>query len=137
MNRVALVLGTALSAGVLAAGTAHAVPSDATGRDIAVMDANRIAPKLEQYYFAKGFAKDKKAAEASMAPAGQMFSPGNKMGGYLYLPDEEEFVLCVQHKSGAWATYDTAPMASGKNGTKGGCPKDLNTTRPEGGGLLR
>ncbi|MGQ0846755.1 MAG: hypothetical protein ACT4QF_21770 [Sporichthyaceae bacterium] len=144
MKRVAFILGATLSAGVLlGAGAAHAagspaptLQSDEAGRDLAVSDARRIAPKLEQYYFAKGFARDIKAAKASMEPAGQKFSPGNTMGGYLYLPDEEEFILCVQHKSGAWATYDTAPMASGANGVKGGCPKDLNTTRPEGGGLL-
>ncbi|MGQ0466251.1 MAG: hypothetical protein ACT4QG_13115 [Sporichthyaceae bacterium] len=123
MRRYALPLVVAAVV-ALPAAAAVAAPSS-PGLDSATTDVTRIAPKLEQYYFAKGYPKDLAGAKASMKPAGQAVSKGNKVAGYSYDAADREFILCIQNKSGAWATYDTAPMATGAAGEKGGCPKDL------------
>ncbi|MGQ0844204.1 MAG: hypothetical protein ACT4QF_08715 [Sporichthyaceae bacterium] len=159
MKRAALVLVAALSTATLAAcggsgdtaaqttpAVEQVAPADAElaapakealavaggGLASATADANRIAPKLEQYYFAKGYPTDLKGAKASMKPAGQKVSKGNTLAGYSFDKADEEFIICIQNSSGAWATYDTAPMAAGANGESGGCPKDLRA--PGGGG---
>lgn len=150
MNRVALALAATLSSTVLAAcGNAEdpasapvpvelgAPAKESLGQASPALtsvgkDVTRIAPKLEQYYFAKGYPSDLKGAKASMKPAGQKVSAGNTVAGYRFDEQAREFILCIQHKSGAWATYDTAPMAVGANGESGGCPADL--AAEQGGG---
>ncbi len=146
MNRIALALTGALSAAVLAgcggadadsAATPFQAPAELAaassqalvqankGLDSATADVQRVAPRLEQYYFVKGYPSDLEGAKESMKESRQTLAKGNKLGGYSFDQEDREFILCVQNKSGAWATYDTAPMATGANGESGGCPKDL------------
>ena len=142
MNRVALALAATFSTAVLAAcgnssGTAPAGVTDlgaaaraslqqaSPGLTSATDDVNRITPRLEQYYFAMGYPRDLAGAKASLKPAGQKVSKGNKVAGYSFDDQADEFILCIQNKSGAWATYDTAPMQTGATGKSGGCPADL------------
>lgn len=122
MHRFALPLVVA-AAVALPAVAAVAAPQASPGLTSATSDVTRIAPKLEQYYFEKGYPRDLAGAKASLKPAGQAVSKGNKVAGYSYDEVAREFVLCIQNTSGAWATYDTAPMATGASGEAGGCPK--------------
>lgn len=145
MNRTALAAAALLGAATLA-GCGGSAESDAAaqgttdlaatsksslgvspGLAAATADVRRVAPKLEQYYFAKGYPNDLKGAKASMKKARLTLTQGNKLGGYTFDKQAEEFVLCVQNTSGAWATYDTAPMATGATGEAGGCPKNAGT----------
>ena len=131
MNRRTLVCAVALTTAALglavaaatAAPAAAAGPAASPGLQSAVADVSRVAPRLEQYYFTHGYPRDLAGAKASMSNAGQKLSPGNQLGGYRYDDRAREFVLCVQTPSGAFATYDTAPMATGVQGESGGCPK--------------
>lgn len=128
MHRATRAIAALASIGLLACldGTAQAdttSAADSPGLQSARSDVERVAPALEQYYFAKGYPQDLAGAKESMAKAGLKLSPGNKIGGYRLDHHAQEFVLCVQHKSGAFATYDTAPMATGQTGDTGGCPK--------------
>lgn len=124
MRRFALPLVVVAAVG-LPAVAAVAAPQASPGLTSATNDVTRIAPKLEQYYFVKGYPKDLAGAKASLQPAGQAVTKGNKVAGYSFDEGDREFILCIQNSSGAWATYDTAPMATGASGEKGGCPKDL------------
>jgi hypothetical protein len=142
VNRVALALAATFSTAVLAACGNSSDTAPGGGTDLgaaarasleqaspglisATDDVNRITPKLEQYYFAKGYPRDLAGAKASLKPAGQKVADGNTVDGYSFDDKAAEFILCIQNKSGAWATYDTAPMEAGATGESGGCPADL------------
>jgi|GEM_PF-2703087 len=58
----------------------------------------------------------------TLGDAGLTLAPGNAIAGYVYDDAAVEFTLCVESESGAWATYDTAPMTLRENGAAGGCP---------------
>jgi hypothetical protein len=138
-----LALGTTLVAGcgddekspaapapTVAAATATPEPSSSAepgqdpGSALASVtdDVVRVAPQLESYYRGKPYPRTVDEVVASLAGADVTLSKGNRVGGYRYDPDAVEFVLCIQNSSGAWATYDTAPMTAGKGGAAGGCP---------------
>lgn len=88
----------------------------------ALADVERIAVGLEQYYVQEGYPRDLAGALATMEDADLAASPGNTVAGYRYDADAREFRLCVENASGAWATYDTAPMSVREAEESGGCP---------------
>ena len=105
-------------------GTASTGGTD-PGTAAANADAERIAVSLESYYRTAGYPRDLTGAIASLAGAGLAPSDGNAIAGYAYDEKKVEFRLCVQTTSGAWATYDTAPMTLRRGGPAGGCPKGI------------
>lgn len=90
-----------------------------------VQDVSKAAPRLEGYFRGGQYPTKLGDARQAFDELGDKLDPGNSIGGYSYDPKAVEFVLCVENTSGAWATYDTAPMATGKSGETGGCPDDL------------
>lgn len=85
-------------------------------------DANRVTPPLEGYFFQSGHATTLDEAVAALAELELDLSPGNEVGGYLYDEADEDFKLCIQGPTGAFATYDTSPMSLFETGETGGCP---------------
>jgi hypothetical protein len=85
-------------------------------------DANRIAPALEGYFRGQEYPRTLDEVVAALPKSGLELSKGNSIGGYRYDASDVEFVLCVENTSGAYATYDTAPMSTGQSGETGGCP---------------
>lgn len=92
---------------------------------LVLADVDELAPALESYFRTREYPTDVAGVVAALPKTGLKLSPGNSIGGYRFKADETEFVLCVENRSGAWATYDTAPMTTGQNGETGGCPADL------------
>lgn len=103
--------------------TAASAGGPSPGLASALADARRIAPRLESYYRGGDYPRELDAVIASMSKAQVKSSAGNRVGAYRYDAASVEFVLCVENTSGAFATYDTAPMALGDQGETGGCPK--------------
>ena len=95
------------------------------GTAAANVEAERLAVALESYYRTAGYPRDLAGAVDSLAGAGLAPADGSTVAGYAYDADQVEFRLCVQTPSGAWATYDTAPMALRRGGPSGGCPDDV------------
>lgn len=85
-------------------------------------DANRVTPPLESYFFGAGPADTLEEAVAALAEIDLELSPGNVVGSYLYDDADEDFKLCVEGPTGAFATYDTSPMSLFETGESGGCP---------------
>ncbi len=88
MNRVALALAATFSTVLLAgcgdssdiapaavtdlsAAARASLQQASPGLSAATDDVNRITPKLEQFYFAKGYPRDLAGAKASLKPAGE------------------------------------------------------------------
>jgi hypothetical protein len=110
------------SSTVAPARSAPAVATPSPGLASALADVRTIAPRLESYYRGGAYPRDLAGVLASLPKAEVKPSPGNRLGAYRYDPAAVEFVLCVENASGAYATYDTAPMALGEQGETGGCP---------------
>ncbi len=89
----------------------------------ALDDVRLIAPRLEGLYRNRDYPRTLDKVIASLPEAGLELSQGNRLGAYRYDERAVEFTLCVENTSGAFATYDTAPMATGKRGEEGGCPE--------------
>lgn len=89
----------------------------------ALADVQKVAPRLESLYRNKEYPRDLDDVVASMDDAQLELSDGNSLGAYRYDEKSVEFVLCVENSSGAFATYDTAPMATGEKGEEGSCPQ--------------
>lgn len=85
-------------------------------------DANRVTPPLESHFFGAGPADTLEEAVAALAEIDLELSPGNVVGSYLYDDADEDFKLCVEGPTGAFATYDTSPMSLFETGESGGCP---------------
>jgi hypothetical protein len=115
-----------LAASVPASVPASAAPEgdDEPGEalEAAVADVQKAAPRLESFYRTRGYPTELADVIASLEDVQLRLAPGNSLGAYRYDPAAVEFVLCVEHTSGAYATYDTAPMATGDKGGTGGCP---------------
>lgn len=99
-----------------------ASPGAAKALDSVLADVNDLAPALESYFRSRDYPTKLDDVVAALPKTGLKLSSGNSIGGYRYKADEVEFVLCVENSSGAWATYDTAPMTTGQSGETGGCP---------------
>lgn len=99
-----------------------ASPADSAALDAALADVNDLAPALESYFRGRDYPTKLADVVATLPRTGLKLSPGNTIGGYRYKADEVEFVLCVENTSGAWASYDTAPMTTAQSGESGGCP---------------
>lgn len=109
--------------------TASPTPNGTASADAlasVLADVDEVAPALESYFRTRDYPTDVAGAVAALPKTGRKLSPGNTIGGYRFKADETEFVLCVESSSGAWATYDTAPMTTGRSGKTGGCPADLS-----------
>ena len=100
--------------------SASSEPSDELATVIA--DAVRVTPPLEGYFFQSGHATTLDEAVAALAELELDLSPGNEVGSYLYDEADEDFKLCIQGPTGAFATYDTSPMSLFETGETGGCP---------------
>jgi hypothetical protein len=87
-----------------------------------VDDANRVTPPLEAHFFEAGPAATPEEAVAALAEIRLELSPGNRVGDYVYDRADEDFRLCIEGPSGAFATYDTSPMSLFETGESGGCP---------------
>ncbi len=84
-------------------------------------DALRVTPPLELYFFSAGPAETLEEAVAALADNDLVLSPGNVVGGYVYDDADEDFKLCIESPTGAFATYDTSPMSLFETGESGGC----------------
>ncbi|WP_182378458.1 hypothetical protein [Nocardioides sp. WS12] len=85
-------------------------------------DVETVAVSLESFYRGGEYPRDLAAVKATLDDAGLALSPGNRLGSYTYDADRVEFTLCVEHRGGAWASYNTAPMTIQESGATGGCP---------------
>ena len=81
-----------------------------------------MAVSLESFYRGTPYPETTVEVIDTLADAGLRLSEGNRIAGYVYDAAAVEFRLCVENDSGAWATYDTAPMTLRENGVRGGCP---------------
>ncbi len=111
---------TSIFPSVDAEATTAAEPSDALNG--VRLDVRRVAPGLERYYRGGDYPRDLADVIASLEPAEIELTEGNRLAGYRYNADQVEFTLCVEHESGAWATYDTRPMSLQESAETGGCP---------------
>src|SRR5262249_11698267 len=115
-------------AGAVAGVTASPEVPDVTpappsaGLTSALADVGEIAPSLESYFRGNSYAKSVDEAIAALPKAGLRLAEGNSIGADKVRDSDTEFVLCIENPSGAWATYDTAPMKTGESGESGGCP---------------
>lgn len=87
-------------------------------------DVQRVASALEVYYQDREYPLDLAQVRSTLPEAGVTLTAGNTIAGYdyRYEGDAVEFVLCLESTSGAFATYDTAPMTLLSSGGSGGCP---------------
>jgi len=97
-------------------------PGDAAAVDAVAADVETVAIALESFYRGTPYPSSAAEVRDTLDDAGLTLMPGNSIGGYVYDADAVEFTLCVESESGAWATYDTAPMTLRENGATGGCP---------------
>lgn len=97
-------------------------PGGGAALESVLADVNDLAPALESYFRGRDYPTKLDEVVAALPRTGRKLSSGNSIGGYRYKADEVEFVLCVENTSGAWATYDTAPMTTAQSGESGGCP---------------
>lgn len=88
-------------------------------------EVSSVAPALESFYRGKPYPQTLAEAQGSLADAGIELMIGNTVGGYAYDAAATEFTLCIEGPSGAWATYDTAPMSLREGAENGGCPAGL------------
>lgn len=89
----------------------------------ALQEVGRLAPALESALRGTDYPDDLAGALAAVDEAGLDVADGYAVAGYAYDAAAVEFELCVAHTaSGAWATYDTAPMSLREQGEDGGCP---------------
>lgn len=104
--------------------TPTTAPTTAGGQASASVraDVERAAPALERFYQDREYPLDLAQVRTTLAEAGVVLTAGNTIAGYDYDGDAVEFELCVENASGAFATYDTAPMTVGRSGESGGCP---------------
>ena len=129
MTRSTIALLAALLAGCGDDGGEADAPAAATSGQgpsaaltSALDDVRKVAPRLEGYYRSGSYPRKLEDVAISMPEAGLTLAAGNSLGAYRYDTEAAEFVLCVENTSGAFATYDTAPMALGEQGETGGCP---------------
>lgn len=85
-------------------------------------DVSSIAPQLESYYTEREYPADLQQVLTTLDGAGVTLSAGNRVGGYTLNANGVEFVLCIQHDGGGWASYDTAPMTVQQSSPTGACP---------------
>ena len=81
-----------------------------------------MAVALESGIRGTDYPTDLAGAVARIEELGLQPADGLVVGGYRYDPDAVEFTLCVEDAgTGAWSTYDTAPMSLREAGESGGC----------------
>lgn len=103
--------------------SASTAPSPDPGLASAAADVERLAVRLESFLRGGTYPRDLAGAVAALDDAGLEPSDGNEVATYVYDEDAVELRLCVESASGAWATYDTAPMSVREAGDTGGCPE--------------
>ena len=87
-------------------------------------DARTIAPQLQAYFDEREYPADRAQLMTTLGDAGVTLSSGNTIGGYGLAGSGVDFVLCVQHGGGGWASFDTAAGKVDDSGTTGSCPAD-------------
>lgn len=98
-------------------------PATAEQARSTVDDVTAYAPALEQAFFSNGYPKDLAGAvKVARQFTNLTLSRGNTFGSYVFDPDQQEFKLCIENSSGAYAVYDTSPMTTVASGKSGGCP---------------
>ncbi len=97
-------------------------PANEAAEQSALTDVEAYAVQLEQVFFGSGYPRDLAGAVKVADRLDLELSPGNRIASYVYDADAEEFRLCVENTSGAFAIYDTQPMSTMQSGPSGGCP---------------
>ncbi len=97
-------------------------PASSEAVESTLADAEEFAVELEQVFFSAGYPDDLAGAVEAAEKTDLTLEQGNAIASYVFDPDNTEFRLCVENTSGAWATYDTRPMAMRESGDSGGCP---------------
>lgn len=97
-------------------------PADPAGLESVKADVETAAVSLESFYRGSPYPRTTAEVVETLGDAGLTLAAGNTIAGYVYDDAAVEFTLCVESESGAWATYDTAPMTLRENGATGGCP---------------
>jgi hypothetical protein len=120
-NHSATTSDTTAAATISPAPTSSASAVDT--EKLAIADVTKVAPALEAYFRVHGYPTDLEKVFQAMAPAGLTMDQSDALASYTYRASDQEFVLCVQNDSDAWASYDTAPMQVVKHGQSGGCPQ--------------
>lgn len=88
----------------------------------AVEAVTSIAPALESAVRSETYPMSLDEARARIEAAGLTPAAPLVVGGYRYHPESVEFTLCIEDSTtGAYATYDTGPMAPGAAAPSGGC----------------
>ncbi|WP_370288499.1 hypothetical protein [Nocardioides sp.] len=88
----------------------------------AVEAVTTIAPALESAVRSETYPMSLDEARERIEAAGLTPAAPLVVGGYLYHPESVEFTLCIEDSTtGAYATYDTGPMAPGAAAPSGGC----------------
>lgn len=88
-----------------------------------MQEVAQVAPALEQHVRGSAYPRTVAEAEAALADAGLELTADHAVGAFVHDPDRIEFELCIEHTTGAWAAYDTAPMSTRDWGEDGGCPE--------------
>lgn len=98
-------------------------PAAAQARRSAVEDVQEFAPALEQVFFSQGYPDDLAGALRTAEELTNLrLAPGNRIASYVFDAGDQEFRLCVESRTGAFAVYDTSPMSTISSGDSGGCP---------------
>ncbi|GAA4129588.1 hypothetical protein GCM10022215_42310 [Nocardioides fonticola] len=127
MTRLPLVV---LLAVVALGATACSDDTDAAGADSgasassqpAIDAVSSIAPQLESAVRSETYPMTLEEAVARIDELGLTPAAPLQVAGYRYDADQVEFTLCVEDAdSGAYATYNTAPMSVRQAGDSGGC----------------
>lgn len=94
-----------------------------TGSSQPAIDAvSSIAPQLESAVRSETYPMTLEEAVARIDDLGLTPAAPLQVAGYRYDADQVEFTLCVEDAdSGAYATYNTAPMSVRQAGDSGGC----------------
>ena len=93
-----------------------------TASQPAVDAVSDIAPRLESAVRSETYPMSLQEAVARIDELGLTPTAPLQVAGYRYDADLVEFTLCVEDAdSGAYATYNTAPMSVRQAGDSGGC----------------
>lgn len=88
----------------------------------AIDAVSAIAPELESAVRSETYPMSLEEAVARIGELGLTPAAPLQVAGYRYDADRVEFTLCIEDAdSGAYATYNTAPMSVRQAGDSGGC----------------
>lgn len=123
---LAVALGAALAAcgddGAGAGSSASSGSGASAAAQPAIDAVSAIAPALESAVRSETYPMTLEEATARIDQLGLTPAEPLRVAGYRYDADLTEFTLCVEDtESGAYATYNTAPMSVRQSAASGGC----------------